>query len=115
MEIPESFKQAIKDTFYNSELKIRSITIETDAEGGQKKVPGTVESLTVGNVAPVSAELSQTMLGQNIVAEFKITAPDDIAAEKGKLIEVAGEVYEVVDFKRYESHAELLVKRWVAP
>ena len=115
MEIPESFKKAFEKRFYNSELKLRSIQIVTDAEGGEVKTAGAVESTTVGNIAPVSAELSQTMLGQDIVAELKITAPDDIATDKGKLIEAQGVVYEVVDFKRYESHAEILVKRWVAP
>lgn len=115
MEIPESFKKAFNDHFYNTELKVRAITIATDAEGGQKKVAGEVESTTAGNVAPVSAELQQTMLGQNIEAELKITAPEDIAADKGSLLEIENVVYEVVDLKRYESHAELLAKRWVAP
>lgn len=115
MDIPASFKQAISSQFYNTEIKVRSITIVTDAEGGEKKTAGKVEETTAGNVAPVSAELSQTMLGQNIVAELKITAPEDIQADKGKLIEIANEVYEIVDFKRYESHAEILAKRWVAP
>ena len=55
------------------------------------------------------------MLGQDIIAELKITAPDNIQADKGKLIEAKGEVYEIVDFKRYESHAEMLVKRWRKP
>ena len=115
MEIPASFKKAFNERFYNTELKIRSITIVTDAEGGEKKTAGKVEQTTAGNVAPVSAELAQTMLGQNITAELKITAPDDIQAGKGKLVEIANEVYEIVDFKKYESHAELLAKRWIAP
>ena len=115
MDIPESFKATISATFYNTELKVRSVTTEKDAEGGEQKVAGPVEETTTGNVAPVSAELSQTMLGQNIVAELKITAPDTIQADKGKLLEVKGEVYEIVDFKRYESHAEMLVKRWRKP
>lgn len=115
MDIPESFKATISATFYNTELKVRSVTVETDTEGGEKKVAGAVEETTNGNVAPVSAELSQTMLGQNIVAELKITAPDTIQAEKGKLLEIDSEIYEIVDFKRYASHAEMLVKRWRKP
>lgn len=115
MDIPESFKATIRATFYNSELKVRSVTTQTDAEGGEQKVAGPVEETTTGNIAPVSAELSQTMLGQDIIAELKITAPDNIQADKGKLIEAKGEIYEIVDFKRYESHAEMLVKRWRKP
>lgn len=115
MDIPESFKATISRQFYNTELKIREIEITADAEGGEKKTAGKIVETTAGNVAPVSAELSQTMLGQNIVAELKITAPVDIQADKGGLVELKGEVYEIVDFKRYESHAELLAKRWVAP
>lgn len=115
MEIPESFKAAFNARFYNTELKIREITTVTDTEGGEKKIAGETTQTTNGNVAPVSAELQQAMLGQNIIVELKITAPDDIKADKGSLLEIAGQIYEVVDFKRYESHAELLAKRWIAP
>ena len=115
MEIPEYFKRAINGTFYNTELKVREITTATDAEGGEKKVASAVLETTAGNVAPISAELQQTMLGQDIIAEYKITAPETTVARKGSLVEFGGEVYEVVDLKRYESHAELLAKRWIAP
>lgn len=115
MEIPESFKSAIAKTFYNRELKIRKITTATDAEGGVKKVAGAIETTTSANIAPISAALQQSLLGQDITAEYKITTADNINAEKGSLAEIDAEIYEIVDFKRYESHAELLAKRWVAP
>lgn len=115
MEIPESFKAAFNARFYNTEITVRSITTATDAEGGEKKVAGAAEETTYGNAQPVSAELSQTLLGQGIQAELKITAPATITADKGKLIGIGTDIYEVVDFKRFESHAELLAKRWVAP
>jgi hypothetical protein len=48
-------------------------------------------------------------------AEYKITTAPEIEADKGTLIELDGSIYEVVDFKRYDSHAELLAKRWTQP
>lgn len=115
MEIPESFKSKIADTFYKTPMEVRPITETADSEGGVKKVPGAATASFYGNAQPVSAQLMQTLLGQNIEAEIKITAPADTAVTTGNLIAIGSEIYEATDCKNYDSHAEILVRRWRQP
>lgn len=115
MEIPASFQTAIASKLYTDTIKVMVQTEQLDAEGGAKRVATTAGEPIAANAQPVDDELRKALLGDNIEAEYKITTLPDIEAGKGTLIEYAGEVYEVLDFKRYDSHAELLAKRWVAP
>ena len=116
MEIPASFQTAIASKLYTDTITVREQTEQLDAEGGAKRVVTTATGAEYSaNVQPLDAELRKALLGESMDAEYRITAPADIAAEKGTLIEYNGNIYEVVDFKRYDSHAELLAKRWVAP
>lgn len=115
MEIPASFQTAIASKLYTDTIKVMAQEEQLDAEGGAKRVATTASEPIMANVQPVSDELRKALLGDNIEAEYKITAPSETTADKGTLIEFSGEIYEVVDFKRYDSHAELLAKRWVKP
>ena len=115
MEIPASFKTAIASKLYTDTIQVMVQEEQLDAEGGAKRVATTAGEPIQANAQPVDDELRKTLLGDNIEAEYKITAPPEIEAGKGTLIDYAGEIYEVVDFKRYDSHAELLAKRWVKP
>ena len=115
MEIPVSFKTAIANNLYTDTIQVMVQEEQLDAEGGAKRAATTAGEPIAANVQPVGDELRKALLGENIEAEYKITTLPEIAAGKGSLIQYAGENYEVVDFKPYDSHAELLVKRWVAP
>lgn len=115
MEIPASFKQAISSALYTDTIKVMAQTEQLDAEGGAKRVAGQAGDPIPANAQPIDAELRKALLGESIDAEYRITTQPDITAGKGSLIELGGEVYEVVDFKPYDSHAEMLAKRWVAP
>lgn len=115
MEIPASFKTAIASKLYTDTIQVMVQEEQLDAEGGAKRVATTAGEPIKANAQPVDDELRKTLLGDNIEAEYKITTPPEIGAGKGTLIQMDGETYEVVDFKKYDSHAELLAKRWVKP
>lgn len=115
MEIPASFKAAVAKEFYTDTIKVMAQTEELDAEGGAKRVAGKGGDPIKANAQPLDDELRKALLGESIEAEYRITTEPEIAAGKGSLIDLDGNTYEVVDFKKFDSHAELLVKRWVAP
>lgn len=115
MEIPESFKTRINSTFYTTPIQITAIATIVDTEGGETKGPGETLATMNGNVQPVGAELQQTLLGQGIEAELKITAPAEIPAETGNLLIIKSETYEITNAKVYDSHAEILARRWKQP
>lgn len=115
MEIPASFQTAIANNLYTDTIQVLAQTEQLDAEGGAKRVATTAGEPIKANAQPVDDELRKALLGENIEAEYRITTLPEIEADKGSLISYDGGTYEVVEFKRYDSHAELLVKRWVAP
>ena len=115
MEIPASFKTAIAKELYTDTIQVMAQEEQLDAEGGAKRVATTVGEPIKANAQPIGDELRKALLGESADAEYKITTPPEIDAGKGTLIDYAGEIYEVVDFKRYDSHAELLVKRSEKP
>lgn len=116
MEIPASFQSAIASNFYTDSMTIMEQQEVLDDEGGAKRSAIKAAGSPIGvNAQPLDAELRKALLGESMDAEYRITAPPDIDADKGTLIELDSNTYEVVDFKRYDSHAELLAKRWVAP
>lgn len=115
MEIPGSFRKAIADTFYDKPVTPMTVETITDAEGGVKKEARAAGEPVLGNVQPVSNELREALLGQSIKADVKITTSDALRATTGDLVSINGEIYEITDAKRYDSHQELLASRWVAP
>lgn len=115
MEIPVSFRTAIASKFYTDTIAVMVQTEQLDAEGGAKRVATTEGEPIAANVQPVDDELRKAMLGENIEAEYRITTLPEIEAGKGALIKYADEIYEVVESKKFDSHTELLAKRWVAP
>ena len=115
MEIPASFQTAIANRLYTDTIKVATQTEQLDAEGGAQRVVTALGDAINANVQPLSDELRKALLGDAVDAEYRITTAPGIEADKGSLIQYAGEIYKVVDFKRYDSHAELLAKRWVQP
>lgn len=115
MEIPQSFRQAIASRLYTDTITPMEQTEELDAEGGSQRVATTAGEPIPANAQPISDEMRKALLGDTAEAEYKITTPPEIAVDKGSLIDYAGNTYVVVDFKRYDSHAELLAKRWTQP
>ena len=115
MEIPASFQTAIASKMYTDTITPMQQTEQADTEGGVKRVATTAGTPVNVNAQPIGDELRQSLLGESIEADYKITAPADIPVDKGSLVSYQNSTYEVVDFKQYDSHAEMLIKRWVQP
>lgn len=115
MEIPASFQTAIANRFYTDTITPMAQTTQLDAEGGAQRVTTTAGDPVPANAQPIDAELRKSLLGDATEAEYKITTPPNVPIEKGSLIQYAGATHKVVDFKNYDSHAELLTRRWTAP
>lgn len=115
MEIPASFQTAIASKFYTDTITPMAQVEKLDAEGGAQRVATTAGEPVPANAQPIDAELRKALIGDTTEAEYKITTPPNVPVEKGALIEYAGEIHKVVDFKKYDSHAELLTRRWTLP
>lgn len=115
MEIPASFKTAIANNLYTDTIQVLAQTEQLDAEGGAQRVAGAAGDPIKANAQPLDYEMRKALLGDSVDAEYRITTLPEIEADKGTLIQMDGNVYEIVDFKRYDSHAEILAKRWVKP
>lgn len=115
MEIPAYFKTKIASVFYTKPMALCALTEVADAEGGVRKVPGQAGPTFYGNIQPISAELRQSLLGQGIEADFKVTAPDTVIAKSGDLLQIGLGIYELADYKRYDSHVEMLARIWDQP
>ncbi len=115
MELPASFQTAQASRFYDKTIMVMAQTETTDAEGGVKRTAGQVTETAKANVQPIDAELQKALLGENIEADYRITTAPTISAEKGSLIKYADNIYEAVECKKFDSHAEIIIKRWIAP
>lgn len=115
MEIPASFQTAIASKFYTDTITPMAQEEQLDAEGGAQRVATAAGEPVPANAQPLDAELRKALLGDAAEAEYKITTPPGIPVDKGALIQYAGQIHKVVDFKQYDSHAELLTKRWTLP
>ena len=115
MEIPASFQTAIASKFYTDTITPMAQVEKLDAEGGAQRVATTAGEPVLANAQPIDAELRKALIGDTTEAEFKITTPPNVPVDKGALMEYAGGIHKVVDFKKYDSHAELLTRKWTLP
>jgi len=115
VEIPASFQTAIAKAFYTETITPMAQEEQLDAEGGAQRVATTAGEPVPANAQPIDAELRKALLGDAAEADYKITTPPGVPVEKGALIQYGGKIHKVVDFKQYDSHAELLTRIWTAP
>lgn len=112
MEIPEIFKKAIADVFYDKELELWSSGISTDDEGsiissGKKD---RIEKFK-GNFQFSTREYIQKEYGKEIDADVIITCGTDVKAELGNIIVYEGQEYIIKANPKSDSHITLLGKR----
>ena len=115
MEIPASCQTAIASKFYTDTITPMAQEDQLDAEGGAQRVATTAGDPVPANAQPLDAELQKALLGDATEADYKITTPPDVPVDKGSQIQFDGKIHKVVDFKKFDSHAELLTRIWTAP
>ncbi len=110
MNIPEAFKKAIADTFYDKDLELWTSGTLKDEEGCSIST-GKLEKITdfKGNFQFSTREYIQQEYGKEIDAEAIITC-DEVQAEIGNIIVYEGQEYEIKANPKSDSHITLLVK-----
>lgn len=110
MKIPEVFKKAIAETFYDKDLELWTSGTLKDEEGCSIGT-GKLEKITdfKGNFQFSTKEYIQQEYGKEIDAEAIITC-DEIQAQIGNIIVYEEQEYEIRANIKSDSHITLLVK-----
>lgn len=113
MQIPDLFKQVIKDTFYDKELKIMTTKKkqEKDEEGciieTEKEI---LQEIIMGNFQYSTLEKVQQEYGKEMIAECIVTC-EDTQATADDILVYQGKEYEIKAIIPYDSHKTILLHR----
>ena len=110
MNIPETFKQAIADTFYDKKIEIWTSGTIKDDEGsivGNGKIEK-IDSFK-GNFQFSTREYIQQEYGKEIEANAIVTC-DKTVAEIGNILVYNDKEYEIKSLVPSDSHITILVK-----
>lgn len=109
MEIPESFKRAIADTFYDKDIEIWGQTKVEDDEGAMVK-NGKTEKIDSfkGNFQFKTREKIKHEYGEEIEANAIATC-DRTKAKIGDILVYNGKEYEIKSIIPSDSHTTLIV------
>lgn len=113
MNIPDIFKQAIADTFYDKELKIMTTEkeMQKDDEGGIVETKKDILKETIkGNFQTSTLEKVQQEYGKEMIAECIVTCSDTKATSDDVLVYLDKE-YEIKAVISYDSHKKILLHR----
>lgn len=110
MQIPDLFKQVIKDTFYDKKIEIWTSGTIIDDEGavignGKKDLIDEFD----GNFQSKTREYIQKEYGQEIEANAIVTC-DKTVAKIGDILVYNGKEYDIKSIVLSDSHVTLLVK-----
>lgn len=110
MKIPNLFKQAIKDTFYDKEIEIWSSGTMADDEGAEIG-NGKQEKIDelMGNFQFSTREYIQQEYGQEIEANAIVTC-DKTVAKIGDILIYNNKDYIIASIVPSDSHFTILVK-----
>lgn len=111
MNIPNLFKETIKNIFYDKELELWASGETTDDEGstissGKKEKKKDFK----GNFQFSTREYIQTEYGKEIDADVIVTCDIEVNAEMGDMIIYEGQEYVIKANPKSDSHITLLAK-----
>lgn len=113
MKLPNEFKQAIANTFYDKELKIMTAETEEvrDDEGCIIKNETNIEKETImGNFQYSTLEKVQQEYGKEMIAECIVTCADTQATVDDILV-YQDKQYEIKAIIPYDSHKTILLHK----
>lgn len=110
MIVPNSFKNAIKDTFYDKDFDLYSVTTEPDTEGFVRKgEPATKTGSFKGNIAFEGFDSIREEHGIDVEINAIVTTDEDISLEQ--VFAYGGIFYKVVRVIENDSHNLLIVQK----
>lgn len=110
MIIPDSFKTAIDNAFYDKDLVLYSKNVIVDADGWARQNVLSVSNSFKGNVHTERLEAIQKEYGIDEKIDLMITTSQDVP--KDSIIGYKGAGYKVIDARPNDSHYLLFAKEW---
>ncbi len=111
MRIPESFRKAIAETFYDKKVNILTVVETVDAEGGVKRTPGLSGRSFMGNVNFNNPKEVQEELGLTYDVDVAITTNDE-NVRINDLIEYNDIIFTVTDVVPHDSHKLVVATKY---
>lgn len=110
MRIPNKFKQVIKDTFYDKEVDLYSVTTEPDSDGFVRKgEPATKTGSFLGNVNFDKLDAIQEEYGIDQDIDITISTDEDVSLDQ--VISYGGRFYKVIRAIQNDSHNLLIAQK----
>lgn len=115
MKISDSFKNAIRQTFYDKTINLYNIVTTLDELGGETISFNLIKKAINANVQEVTQDIVSKEYGSDVVGSYKITC-DNIDAIKmpdavnpTQAISYNDIYFFITGVKKFDSHAELIV------
>jgi len=110
MIVPNSFKKAIKDTFYDKVFDLYDVTTEPDTEGFVRKgEPAVKTGSFMGNITFEGFDSIREEHGIDVEINAIVTTDEDISLEQ--VFAYGGIFYKVIRAIENDSHNLLIVQK----
>jgi hypothetical protein len=110
MNIPNTFKTAIKDNFYDKTIDMYDVTTEPDTEGNLKKGADVTKTGSFkGNISFEGFDAVQEEYGIDTEIDAMITTDEDIDLDQ--VLAYGGVFYEVIRAIENDSHNLLITQK----
>lgn len=110
MQIPNLFKEVIKNTFYDKKIDIYGTTDEIGLELDDIKVKGELKESNLScNVHFIGNEVAKQNYGLDIEANIMVTC-DETVADLSDIITYQGQDYTITGKLTPDSHTKLFAK-----
>lgn len=110
MKIPQSFKDKIKQTFYDKEILLISSSLVKEADGHAKLKESTTTGSFFGNVN--FSNLKNVQENYGIQEEIDLTVTTDTAVAREQVIQYDNRLFKIIEAKKFDSHYLLIAKLW---
>lgn len=110
MNIPDSFKSAIKNTFFDKTIEKYSVLNTTDAEGSNYRSLGSLEGSFNGNVRYDRLEEVKKQYGIEEEVDAYITTDETVG---DAFLKYQSDYFEIIENVPFDSHNMLFVKKWL--
>ncbi len=111
MKIPDSFKEAIANTFMDKEVSLRALVETTGSLGSVTRGPASTSSGTYScNLQVISDAITAQEWGLTIGQDAKLTATEAIPCKRGDYLDYKAQVFRIEGILQRDSHQVLMLK-----
>ncbi len=110
MRIPNSFKNKIKETFYDKSVAVLGKTDSVDDEGWAGEESTTEVKTILANVRFDKLAEIQEEYGIDEQVDFTMTTDEKV--DTGTIVEYGGIEYRVINSIPYDSHNLIIATKW---